>query len=57
MNLLVNTDMKHQLYEIPFAAADLTATTETDTGFNLPAHAQVLGQVQRVGNSCNYAGC
>lgn len=43
-DFVVNTDVKLQLFEIPFAAADSTAATEKDTGFNLPAHAAVLGK-------------
>ena len=43
-DLVVNTDNKQQVFVIPFAAADLTAATETDTGFVLPAHSQVLGK-------------
>src|SRR5574340_547839 len=41
-DMVVDLYNKHQLYVIPFAAADFTAATETDTSFNLPAHSQVL---------------
>src|SRR5574340_64347 len=43
-DMVVDLYNKHQLYVIPFAAADFTAATETDTSFNLPAHSQVLGK-------------
>lgn len=41
-NFTVDTSERYQVYKIPFASADSTAATEKDTGFNLPATAQVL---------------
>jgi hypothetical protein len=43
-DVVVDLYAKAQVYVIPFAAVDLTAATETDTGFVLPAHSQVLGK-------------
>ena len=43
-DLVVDTSNKKQVFVIPFAAADLTAATEKNTGFVLPAHSQVLGK-------------
>lgn len=37
----VDTSRKHQLLVIPFAIGDTTATTETDTGFDIPTDAIV----------------
>jgi hypothetical protein len=47
-DLVVNTDVKAQLYVIPFAIGDATAAVEKDTLFNIPTSAQVL---------CRLSGC
>lgn len=39
----VDTNQRNQVYVIPWDIADTTAATETDTGFNLPTDAYVLG--------------
>lgn len=38
----VDTNQQHQVMRIPFSHADITANTETDTGFDIPENAQVL---------------
>jgi hypothetical protein len=38
----VDTDNRHQSMVIPFSIDDTTANTETSTGFDIPAKAQVL---------------
>ena len=40
--IVVDTNNPYQLARIPFSAGDLTAATETDTGFDLPDDAMVL---------------
>ena len=40
--IVVDTSDKVQVAVIPFAIADTTATTETDTGFDIPTNAAVL---------------
>lgn len=40
--ILVNKGELETIYTIPFAAADTTATVETNTGFPIPAGAMVL---------------
>jgi hypothetical protein len=41
--IMVDTNQRNQVYVIPFDIADTTAATETDTGFDLPEDAFVLG--------------
>ena len=38
----VDTSERYQVYKIPFSIADCVAATEKDSGFDLPANAQVL---------------
>lgn len=38
----VDTQQRNQVAVIPFAIGDTTATTETDTGFDMPLYAAVL---------------
>jgi hypothetical protein len=40
--IAVDTQRRNQVAVIPFAIADTTATTETDTGFDLPLYSAVL---------------
>ena len=41
-DIIVDTNRRNQVAVIPFSIADTTATTETDTGFDMPTGSAVL---------------